>query len=249
MKANLYRLLPILLLALSCCKPQSRFELLSPAETGIVFNNLLTESDTLNVLTFEYIYNGGGVGVGDFNNDGLSDLFFAGNMVSCQLYLNKGNFHFDDISTTAGVSTNLWCTGISVVDIDQDGWMDIYVCTANPVMKRSSPNLLFHNKGLNAGGIPVFEEIAAQVGLADQSYSTQAAFLDYDRDGDLDMYLLTNALESYTRNSPIGQRTDGTGKASTSYFAMKGRPEDYRTSSMCRSKRGFSPRDGGWASQ
>jgi hypothetical protein len=212
----------VLLLAAGCNTAPKRFELLPSATTGITFNNLLTESDTLNILSFEYMYNGGGVGVGDFNNDSLTDIFFAGNMVSSKLYLNKGNFRFDDITEQAKVTTTDWCTGISVVDIDQDGWLDIYVSTVNPHDNKSTPNLLFHNKGVDDKGVPVFEEVAAQVGLADRSYSTQAAFLDYDGDGDLDMYLLTNALENYTRNSPIGQRADGTGKSVDKLFRNDG---------------------------
>ena len=212
----------VLFLAVGCHTQPARFELLPSGTTGITFNNLLTESDTLNILSFEYMYNGGGVGVGDFNNDGLSDIFFAGNMVTSKLYLNKGDFRFDDITEQSKVSTKYWCTGISVVDIDQDGWMDIYVCTVNPHDNKSSPNLLFHNKGVDSNGIPMFEEVAAAVGLADRSYSTQAAFLDYDLDGDLDMYLLTNALENYTRNSPIGQHADGTGKSVDKLFRNDG---------------------------
>lgn len=212
----------VLFLAAGCHTQPTRFELLPSGTTGITFNNLLTESDTLNILSFEYMYNGGGVGVGDFNNDGLTDIFFAGNMVTSKLYLNKGNFRFDDITEHSKVTTKYWCTGISVIDIDQDGWMDIYVCTVNPHDDKSSPNLLFHNQGVDSDGVPVFEEVAAAVGLADRSYSTQAAFLDYDLDGDLDMYLLTNALENYTRNSPIGQRADGTGKSVDKLFRNNG---------------------------
>jgi len=205
-----------------CQTQPTRFELLPAGKTGITFNNQLTESDTLNILSFEYMYNGGGVGVGDFNNDSLTDIFLAGNMVSSKLYLNEGDFKFKDVTDQARVNTKYWCTGISVVDFDQDGWMDVYVCTVNPHDNKSSPNLLFHNKGTDDQGVPVFEEVAAQVGLADRSYSTQAAFFDYDLDGDLDMYLLTNALENYTRNSPIGQHSDGTGKSVDKLFRNNG---------------------------
>ena len=217
-----FRLLPLLLTALACCRPQTRFELLTASHTGIDFNNELTESDTLNVLTFEYMYNGGGTGIGDFNNDGLQDVFFAGNMVTSRLYLNDGNMRFQDVTEAAHITTNLWCTGVSIIDIDQDGLQDIYICTVNPGLDKTSPNLLFHNLGPDSNGIPVFEEVAARTGLADHSYSTQAAFFDYDTDGDLDMYLLTNALESYTRNTPIGQRTDGSGKSVDKLFRNDG---------------------------
>jgi len=192
-------------------------------ETGITFNNMLTENDTLNVLGFEYMYNGGGVGVGDFNNDGMQDVFFAGNMVSSRMYLNTGDFRFRDVTEAAGVNTSAWCTGVAVVDVDQDGWLDVYVCTVNPRMNETSENLLFHNTGLNKDGVPVFEEVAGRVGLADRSYATQAAFFDYDGDGDLDVYLLTNALENYTRNTPIGQRSDGNGKSVDKLFRNDGR--------------------------
>ena len=111
----------LLIAAVVGCGQRERMELISSGHSNITFNNRITESDTLNVLTFEYIYNGGGVGVGDFNNDGLSDIFFAGNMVSSRLYLNRGNFVFDDITSAAGITTNAWCTGIATVDIDQDG--------------------------------------------------------------------------------------------------------------------------------
>ena len=197
----------------SCNKKGKPFQLLASGETNVTFNNLITESDSLNVLAFEYIYNGSGVGVGDFNNDGLSDIFFGGNMVSSRMYLNRGDFKFEDVTTLAGVETTLWCTGISLADINQDGLLDIYISTVHPKEDKKSPNLLFVQKGINENGIPTFEEVAAKVGLADSSYSTQAAFLDYDLDGDLDMYLLNNALENYSRNTPIGQRTDGQGKS------------------------------------
>lgn len=197
-------------------------EAVPSAHSHIAFNNRIDESDTLNVMTFEYIYNGGGIGVGDFDNDGLSDLFFAGNMTSSRLYLNKGDLAFEDITAPAGITTASWCTGVSTVDIDQDGWLDVYVSTVHPDPGKSTPNLLFRNKGLNADGIPEFEEVAAKVGLADMSYTTQAAFFDYDLDGDLDMYLLTNALENYTRNSPIGQKTNGLGKSVDKLFRNEG---------------------------
>ena len=208
----------ILLITVCSCQQRSQFELLSPGHTHVEFNNLITENDTLNVLLFEYIYNGAGVGVGDFNNDGLTDIFFAGNMVSCKLYLNRGNFEFEDVTIPAGVQTSLWCTGVSLVDINQDDKLDIYVSTVNPNSNEKSPNLLFINNGIDEKGIPSFSENASAAGIDDHGYSTQAAFLDYDLDGDLDMYLLNNAIENYTRNSPIGQRTDGKGKSIDKLF-------------------------------
>ncbi|MBT1687781.1 VCBS repeat-containing protein [Dawidia soli] len=224
MRRQVYTIACLAMAAAISCRQPARFELLLATYTGIDFENRLTENDTLNVLTFEYIYNGGGVGIGDFNNDGLSDVFLAGNMVSSRLYLNDGSLRFRDVTIASGITTRSWCTGVAVVDIDQDGWQDVYISTVHPDPKRSSPNLLFHNKGPDARGIPIFEEVAARAGLADHSYCTQAAFLDYDGDGDLDLYLLTNALENYTRNAPIGQRTDGGGKSVDKLYRNDGTP-------------------------
>ncbi|WP_276366664.1 VCBS repeat-containing protein [Chryseolinea sp. H1M3-3] len=199
------------------------FELLPSSATNVTFNNLLTETDSFNVLTFEYIYNGAGVGVGDINNDGLTDIFFAGNMVSSKLYLNQGNFKFRDITVAAKVQTNLWCTGVAMVDINQDGLLDIHVSTIQPnIDKPSVPNLFFLNKGAGKDGVPLFEEVAAKMGIADSSYSTQAAFLDYDLDGDLDLYLLNNALEKFNRNQAVGQRDDGSAKSVDKFYRNEG---------------------------
>ncbi len=204
----------LLLLFYSGCKHDSKvFRLIDPSDSGITFSNTLIENDTFNSLTFEYIYDGAGVGIADFNNDGLVDIFFAGNMVSSKFYLNKGDLRFEDVTLASGLGTTAWCVGVAVADVNQDGWVDIYVSTIHPDMDKSVPNLFYINKGVDENGIPHFENQARQLGLADSSYSTQAAFFDYDLDGDLDMYLLTNALENYTRNTPVGQRYDGTGKS------------------------------------
>lgn len=210
------RLTSFVLLAFSCAGCFTREHLFKPVaegHSGIRFSNTLTESDTLNALTFEYIYNGGGVGTADFNNDGLTDIFFSGNQTSCRLYLNEGNLRFRDVTMSSGVKTNVWCTGVSVVDINGDGLMDIYVSTITPENTSRVPNLFFINQGIDKSGVPSFTNMAAALGVADSSYSSQAAFFDYDLDGDLDLYLLTNSLERYTRNAPIGQRYDGTGRS------------------------------------
>jgi enediyne biosynthesis protein E4 len=199
------------LLLAGCQAEPTLFERLDAGRTGVDFRNDITESDSLNVLTFEYIYNGGGVGVGDVNNDGLDDLFFSGNQVPCRLYLNQGDLRFVDATAASGLNTPYWNTGVSLADVNQDGRLDIYLCTANPRRGQSSPNQLFINQGVDKSGKPHFVEMAAAAGLADRGYSTQAAWLDYDRDGDLDMYLLTNALEAYERTLPVGQKTDGSG--------------------------------------
>lgn len=211
------------LMALSCGRQRNTlFERMDASYTGIEFNNRIIENDSLNVVDFEYIYNGGGVGVGDLNNDGLADLFFSGSQTSCKLYINKGNFRFDDVTAKSGIATPYWNTGVSMVDINADGFLDIYLCTVNPNIRQHSPNQFFINKGPGPDGIPIFEERAAVMGLADEGYSTQAAFLDYDNDGDLDCYVLTNALESYNRAQPFGQRKDGRGKSNDRLYRNDG---------------------------
>jgi ASPIC and UnbV/FG-GAP-like repeat len=142
------------------------------------------------------MYNGGGVGIGDFNNDGLPDIFFTGNQVPCRLYLNKGNFKFEDVTDIAGVGgDNRWCRGVAVVDINNDGLLDIYVCATILPDGSRRQNLLYINQGVNKQGIPVFKEMAKEYGLNDTSYSTMATFFDYDNDGDLDVYITVNETE------------------------------------------------------
>ncbi len=203
----------ILISITGCINDPTLFQEIDPEESGITFSNTLIESDTFNVLTFEYIYDGAGVGVADFNNDGLADIFFAGNMTSSRLYLNMGNLNFKDVTTQSGLETKKWCVGVSTVDINKDGLMDVYISTLHPDIDKNERNLFFINKGIDQNGIPNFENQAKGLGVDDPSYSSQATFFDYDLDGDLDMYLLTNALEIYVRNSPIGQHYDGTGKS------------------------------------
>jgi enediyne biosynthesis protein E4 len=223
MNVSYMRLVLLILISsflLQCAKPEYKtlFTLIDPSNSGVHFENTIIETDSLNAITFEYIYNGGGVGIGDFNNDSLPDIFFAGNSVSSKLYLNKRDFRFEDITEQAKVTTTTWCTGVAVNDFNQDGWMDIYVSTVHPNPNNTSPNLLFLNKGLNQNGIPAFEEIAEQAGLSANVYATQASFLDYDLDGDLDMYLVANALENFPKNNPVGQKKNGEGKSQDKFY-------------------------------
>jgi enediyne biosynthesis protein E4 len=184
-----------LMLLLSNCtdNKDTLFTKLEKGKTGIDFRNLLQESPEMNVLNYIYFYNGAGVAVGDINNDGLQDLFFAGNMVKNRLYLNKGNFEFDDITKKSSVAAQEgWCTGATMVDINADGWLDIYICRSADIRPEARRNLLFiNNKDLT------FTERAAEYGLADSGYSTHSAFFDMDRDGDLDLFLLNHSLSQY----------------------------------------------------
>ncbi|HEX8059316.1 MAG TPA: VCBS repeat-containing protein, partial [Cyclobacteriaceae bacterium] len=174
-------------------KPSTLFELVPSSESGVDFSNVIPETDTFNILTYEYIYNGGGVGIADFNNDGLKDIFFAGNLVSNKLYLNKGNFRFSDVTSMANVNVpGRWNSGVAVVDINNDGWQDIYVTATMQPRAEDRYNMLFVNNGPNAEGIPTFTEQAGSYGIADGGYSVMAAFFDYDKDDDLDLYILIN---------------------------------------------------------
>src|SRR5665647_867218 len=185
------------ILSIISCHQQKKtlFKQISSGESGIHFNNKIIENDSLNPIDVTNIYNGGGVGIGDFNNDGLQDIYFTGNVVSNKLYLNKGKLKFEDVTKEAGVDgEGRWCRGVSVVDINNDGWMDIYVCVSMEKDPQKRQNLLYINQGLDKNGVPVFKEMAAEYGLNDTTYSTMAAFFDYDNDGDLDMYLAVNEI-------------------------------------------------------
>lgn len=172
------------------------FDILTGKTTGVNFNNEIKETFELNYYRYGYSYNGGGVGVGDVNNDGLPDLFFTGNVTPDRLFINKGDLQFEDITETAGINSKEgWSTGVTFVDINDDGWQDIYVCRAryeDPELRR---NVLYVNNGDNT-----FTEKAAEFGLDDDSYSTHANFFDADNDGDLDMYLVTHPVDFKDKN-------------------------------------------------
>jgi hypothetical protein len=189
----------VTLAVIQACTKESdtMFKKLPAGQTGIDFANNLIYSDTLSVLDFEYLFNGGGVAVGDVNNDGLSDIFFSGNMTSSRLYLNRGNWKFEDITKSAGVTTEVWCNGVTMVDINQDGHKDIFVAVSGTrnTPNRKRRNLLFINNGNNS-----FRESAASYGLEGTGHNIQAAFFDFDNDGDLDVYFLRNSFVEYSRN-------------------------------------------------
>ncbi|RIW18552.1 RNA-binding protein [Algoriphagus lacus] len=174
------------------------FRLLDAGSTGITFTNPIEENLNLNVLMYEYLYNGGGVAVGDLNQDGLDDIYFSANIGSNQLYLNQGNLKFKDITQASGASgrPGPWKTGVVLVDINGDKKLDIYLCHSGALMPEKRKNELFVNQGNDAAGIPQFKEMAEDYGIASESTTTSAAFFDYDLDGDLDLFLLNHNTKS-----------------------------------------------------
>jgi len=202
MKLNSYAAIVFCTVTFFSCKKHTLFENIPSSHSGIHFVNKLTESDSINPLDITNIYNGGGIGIGDFNNDGLPDIYFSGNMVSNRLYLNRGDFKFEDITDKAGVGgMGGWGRGVSIIDINNDGLPDIYVC--NTIYKDSARrrNLLYVNQGVDKDGIPHFKEMAKEYGLDIHEQSTMAQFFDYDNDGNIDMYLTVNdASQSYYPN-------------------------------------------------
>ncbi|WP_439484253.1 VCBS repeat-containing protein [Cyclobacterium plantarum] len=193
-----------LLFGISCQEPSLLSEIPS-SQSGIDFQNTLVEDEFMNILTFEYFYNGAGVAVADFNADGLDDLFFTSNMGNSEIYINKGNFTFENITASSGIETQgKWATGVSIIDINQDGLRDIYICFSGPYGARQRTNELYINQG-----DLTFREEAEAYGLADQGFSTQAAFFDFDRDGDLDLYLLNNMTDETGPNIIRPKRING----------------------------------------
>lgn len=170
-----------------------KFALVSPNYSNIHFNNRIRESASFNVLQYGYLYNGGGVAIGDIDNDGLDDIYFSSNMASNRLYKNLGDLKFKDITESAGVAANdAWNTGVSMADVNSDGFLDIYVCRSADAYPEKRKNLLFINN--KKGG---FTEMASSWGIDDEAYSTQAAFFDYDKDGDLDLFLLNHSVQQF----------------------------------------------------
>ncbi len=193
----------LLFLMAACTSKQpsnTLFNLVPSSSSGIQFVNKVENTEDFNIFSYRNFYNGGGVAIGDLNNDGLADVFLTSNMGDNKLYLNKGDFKFEDITTKAGVAgTKFWSTGVVLVDINADGWLDIYVCNAGYKSGEKPENELFinngpHSEGAERGGGVTFTEKAAEYGLNEDGYTTHAAFLDYDLDGDLDCYILNNSF-------------------------------------------------------
>jgi hypothetical protein len=184
------------LLLISCGEKKDQekalYTLLDQSQTGIDFTNNLIFNDEFNVYTYRNYYNGGGVSIGDINNDGLVDVYLTANQSSNKLYLNRGNFQFEDITQSAGVGGKMgWSTGVTMADVNADGWLDIYVCNSGDIEGDKKQNELYINNQDNT-----FTEKAKEYKLDDRGYSTHASFFDYDKDGDLDVYLLNNSYQA-----------------------------------------------------
>ncbi len=206
-----------LIIFFSSCQEERKTSLFvshTSENTGIDFNNILEETDSFNIIQYLYYYNGGGVAIGDINNDQLPDVFFTGNTSANRLYLNQGNFQFKDITKDAGIlKEGNWSTGVSMIDINADGWLDIYVCQVGGYKNFKGRNQLFINQQDGT-----FIEQAKAYGLDHEGFSTQAAFLDYDLDGDLDMYLLCHSVHSNSGFRDTKLRTTYDEKAGDKLF-------------------------------
>jgi hypothetical protein len=213
-------------------RPTPLFTRIPTEESGLTFANRIAENDTFNILEFEYVYNGGGVGAADFNGDGLTDLYFTGNTVENRLFLNRGDLKFIDVTEAAGVSgRGRWCSGVTVADVNADGLPDLYVnATVYPTGDRRA-NLLYINRGNqsteNGVAVPKFTEVAGTCGLADTTHTTHSAFFDYDRDGDLDLYVLVNEMDDRTiPNRYRPKITDGSGRRNDRLYRNEGPAAD-----------------------
>jgi enediyne biosynthesis protein E4 len=201
----------VVLIFMSCNKKPTLFELVSSSKTGIKFKNTIVENEKFNVLDYMNIYTGAGVAVGDVNNDGLMDVYFSGNQTTGRLYVNKGNLQFEDVTEKAGLVSDRWQTGVSMVDINQDGFVDIYVNVSGSEKFGNLANLLYIN---NQNG--TFTEKAAEYGIAEKRLTMNSSFFDYDKDGDLDLFLITNPADEMVsgvntvKERKVNGESDGT---------------------------------------
>jgi len=201
------------LLLASCKNEKTQFTRLESTKTGIDFSNIITERDTQNIMDMEFVYNGGGIAIGDVNGDGLDDLYFSANQEENRLYLNEGNLHFKDITETAGVRKKnryQWSSGVNMADINLDGKLDIYVCNSISPDPEQRRNMLFINQGNDANGIPRFTEMSKEYGLDNASHSAHAQFFDSDNDGDLDVFIGVNFIDHRFPNQFVHRVSDGT---------------------------------------
>lgn len=217
-----FSFLSIVVLLYGCSTSNSKlFNRLLPSQTNINFNNRITETDDFNILTNEYIFNGGGVAVADFNNDSLPDLFFTGNMVSNRIYINKGDLKFEDLTEPSNLfSKGFWSTGVTVADVNGDSLPDIYVCGA--MYEENRANKLYIHQGLDESGNPFFKEEAEAYGVADKGNSMAAAFIDFDRDGDLDLYVLNNEQNETIPTNYRKKIIDGTAPSNDKLYENLG---------------------------
>lgn len=194
-------------------KDKPLFEAIPSSKSGITFSNTIQENEMLNMINYQYLYNGGGVGIGDFNNDSLPDIYFTASITGNKLYLNRGNMKFEDVTEIAGVSGDKkWSRGATIVDINNDGMLDIYVCAAAWQKAELKEDILYVNQGYKSGtNIPVFRNMTREFGLADTLSTHMAAFFDYDNDGDLDLYCVINDLNQEFPNNFRKIRNDGSG--------------------------------------
>ncbi|PKA99690.1 VCBS repeat protein [Flavobacteriaceae bacterium MAR_2009_75] len=206
-----------ILIFISCKEEVKKMQLISAQESGITFTNSINETKELHYFSFPYIYIGAGVGVGDFDNDGLTDIFFAGNTVESKIYRNKGNFKFEDVSEKASIGGAYWANGVSVADVNQDGLLDIYVSVGGFAQAEQRKNKLFINQGNFT-----FQDKAEDYGVADSGHSTQSAFFDYDLDGDLDLYVMTHANESPKEIEKLYTKSDGSGPSTDKLYENLG---------------------------
>lgn len=214
-------LIPFIFL-LACRKePDRLFTLLSPEKSGVTFSNKVSENERENLIDYTYVYNGGGVAVGDINNDGLPDLYFTGNQVGDRIYLNKTknreSVHFEDITENSGIKKYGWSTGVTMADVNADGLLDIYVSKSGNFPGAQRANQLYLNLGNSK-----FREAALEFGIADTSYTNQSAFFDFDKDGDLDLFMITSTNLERNPNKLVPPKADGSGLSADKLYENMG---------------------------